>query len=347
MATFRKHRGKWQAQIRRAGHPATSRSFELKEDALRWVRHQERLIDLGELSPAIGKAETSKLTVGELLARYCSEVLPKKRSAGPVERLHIKAVLRHGIARIEIRNITLASIGDYRDQRLRKVTGSTVRRELGLIQHAFNIARKEWGIPVPDLHDLSKPRANKARERRLTEEDLIKLEEGFSQCRNPLVKPTFLFALATGMRRGEILSLRWSHIDQKVNTAFLPMTKNGYSRTVPLSPMALSALPRRTPATRDHEFVFPISSNALKLSWERIRLRSDIKDLRFHDLRHEAISRFFEMGLSMPEVSLISGHRDPRMLFRYTHLRATDVAEKLRRLSESETPEAADPPEET
>jgi integrase len=256
-------------------------------------------------------------------------------------------VLRHGIAQIETRNITLASIGDYRDQRLRKVTGSTVRRELGLIQHAFNIARREWGIPVPDLRDLSKPPANRARERRLTEDDLIKLEEGFSQCRNPFVKPTFLFALATGMRRGEILSLRWSHIDQKVNTAFLPITKNGNSRTVPLSPMALSAMPKRTNATKEHEFVFPISSNALQLSWKRIRLLAGVKDLRFHDLRHEAISRFFEMGLSMPEVSLISGHKDPRMLFRYTHLRATDVAEKLRRLSESETLGAIDQPEQT
>jgi len=347
MATFRKHRGKWQAQIRRVGHPALSKSFELKEDALRWVRHQERRIDLGELSPAVGKSETSNLTVGELLERYCSEVLPKKRSAGPVERLHIMTVLRHGIAQIETRNITLASIGDYRDQRLRKVTGSTVRRELGLIQHAFNIARREWGIPVPDLRDLSKPPANRARERRLTEDDLIKLEEGFSQCRNPFVKPTFLFALATGMRRGEILSLRWSHIDQKVNTAFLPITKNGNSRTVPLSPMALSAMPKRTNATKEHEFVFPISSNALQLSWKRIRLLAGVKDLRFHDLRHEAISRFFEMGLSMPEVSLISGHKDPRMLFRYTHLRATDVAEKLRRLSESETLGAIDQPEQT
>ena len=71
--------------------------------------------------------------------------------------------------------------------------------------------------------------------------------------------------------------------------------------------------------------VFPLSDYAARHSWDRLVKRAGIKNLRFHDLRHEAISRFFEMGLSMPEVALISGHKDPRMLFRYTHLRATDI----------------------
>ena len=80
---------------------------------------------------------------------------------------------------------------------------------------------------------------------------------------------------------------------------------------------------------RIDERVFPITANALRLAWERLRKRAGIQDLHFHDLRHEAISRFFEKGLSVPEVALISGHRDYRMLFRYTHLRAEDIVEKL------------------
>ena len=77
------------------------------------------------------------------------------------------------------------------------------------------------------------------------------------------------------------------------------------------------------------ERVYEVSPNAFRLAWDRLRKRVGIKKLHFHDLRHEAISRFFEMGLSIPEVALISGHRDPRMLFRYTHLRAEDVANKI------------------
>ena len=76
------------------------------------------------------------------------------------------------------------------------------------------------------------------------------------------------------------------------------------------------------------KFVFPISANCLRLAWERCRDKSHIKGLRFHDLRHEAVSRFFEMGLSVPEVALISGHKDVRQLFRYTHLKPENLIAK-------------------
>ncbi|MCP4316243.1 MAG: site-specific integrase [Hyphomicrobiales bacterium] len=109
--------------------------------------------------------------------------------------------------------------------------------------------------------------------------------------------------------------------------AGLPYAKNGHARTIPLSPRAvelLSALDRS-----DDGRVFPLSAYAVRHAWERLTKRAGINDLHFHDLRHEAISRFFEKGLSVAEVALISGHRDFRQLFRYTHLRAEDVAKKL------------------
>ena len=74
---------------------------------------------------------------------------------------------------------------------------------------------------------------------------------------------------------------------------------------------------------------FPVTPNGFRMAWDRLRSRSGLIDLRFHDLRHEAISRFFELGLNIPEVAVISGHKDPRMLFRYTHLRAADLVDKL------------------
>ena len=76
-----------------------------------------------------------------------------------------------------------------------------------------------------------------------------------------------------------------------------------------------------------------MTANAVRLAWERLRVRAGLPDLRLHDLRHEAVSRFFEYGLSVLEVALISGHRDPRMLSRYTHLRPENVAEKLARIA--------------
>lgn len=332
MATFRKRSGKWQVQIRKDGC-CLNKTFGLREDAQRWAREHEHLLDRGDALSRPNGPRGNKLTLGELLDRYTKEISSRKRSS-TTEGFHLRALYGHRIAKLEAGAITVANVGEYRDHRLKRVSPSTVRRELVILQHAFRVARNEWAIDVPDLRDLAKPTEASARNRRLTEDDLKSLSDAFRACRNPLVRPVFLFALATGMRRGEVLSLRWKHIDLEGNTAFLPMTKNGSPRTVPLSRSAISALPERQQATKGEDLVFPISANALRLSWERLKRRAGITDLRFHDLRHEAISRFFELGLSVPEVSLISGHKDPRMLFRYTHLRATDVARKLHRLDE-------------
>lgn len=158
------------------------------------------------------------------------------------------------------------------------------------------------------------------------EAELASLLKSAAQCRNPLMAPLFRFALETGMRRGELVNIRWDQIDTTKRTLHIPVTKNGHPRTIPLSSTALDILkdiPRNDPR------VFPLTLNAVKLAWKRLAERAGAADLHFHDLRHEAVSSFFEKGLSVPEVALISGHRDARMLFRYTHLRAEDVARKL------------------
>jgi len=128
------------------------------------------------------------------------------------------------------------------------------------------------------------------------------------------------------MRRGELLAMRWADVDLEGRTVRLSKTKNGYPRMIPLSSTALELL---RDLGRTGDAVFPATANAFRLAWERLKRRAGISGLRFHDLRHEAVSRFFEKGLSMPEVAAISGHRDPRMLMRYTHPRAEAIAEKL------------------
>jgi integrase len=125
----------------------------------------------------------------------------------------------------------------------------------------------------------------------------------------------------------KILGLSWGNINLKRSTAFLALTKNGSSREVPLSSKAVSVLQQQRPRTGTHPF--PVNANAFRLAWVRLRSRASLNGLRFHDLRHEAISRFFEMGLSVPEVALISGHKDVKMLFRYTHLKVDSLVSKL------------------
>jgi integrase len=146
-----------------------------------------------------------------------------------------------------------------------------------------------------------------------------------SSQRNIYIASIVEFAIETGMRRSEILKLRWCDVDLENGFASLYDTKNGEDRRVPLTRRCIEVL--QTVLQTD-ERVFPISATCLRLAWNRARNKAGITDLRFHDLRHEAVSRFFEMGMSVPEVALISGHKDVRQLFRYTHLNPENVFKK-------------------
>ena len=126
--------------------------------------------------------------------------------------------------------------------------------------------------------------------------------------------PVVVLAIETAMRRGEILGLCWEHIDLDKKTAFLPMTKNGSSRWVPLSDEAVAKL-REAPLNTDRPF--PVTEVAFRQAWDRLRTRANINDLTFHDLRHEAISRMFDSGMKIHEVMALSGHRTASQLFRY------------------------------
>lgn len=162
---------------------------------------------------------------------------------------------------------------------------------------------------------VKKPSPGPARERRLSNEELQALINASSQTRNTCGLPVILFAIDTGMKWGEILNLEWQLIDLNKHTALLPLTKNGRSREAPLAPKAIDILSSQSKQNRLNPF--PINVNAFRLAWDRLEVRANVIDLKFHDLRHEAISRFFEARLSLVEVATISGHKDPEMLFRF------------------------------
>ena len=189
------------------------------------------------------------------------------------------------------------------------------------------MARNEWdwGIPDNPIARIHLPHLSQPRERRLEPEEAPRLLRACSKARTPWLKPAVELALETAMRRGELLNARYEHLQNGLLS--IPITKTGVPRTIPLTPRALTVI-RALPRSISGYFL-PTSANALRLSWERAKRRAMLEDLHFHDLRHEAISRFFEMGFSIPEVALISGHKDYRMLARYTHLRAEDLAKKL------------------
>jgi integrase len=187
----------------------------------------------------------------------------------------------------------------------------------------------EWGFNLPSnpVANLRKPPQAKGRSRRLERDEEARLLEACRRSSNPFLAPLVCLAIETAMRRGELLGLSWEHVRLDEFCVHLPITKNGDSRDVPLSPRAREII-RCLPVSLTGN-VFPIHPEALKGLWRRATRNAGITDLHFHDLRHEAASRFFEKGLNVMEVATITGHKDVRMLKRYVQLRPIDLARKL------------------
>jgi len=326
MATIRKRKDKWQVQIRRKGSGALSRSFHVLKDAEAWARHMEVRADRRDL-PADPSALRG-VTLGQLVERYRDTVSPRKRTY-ELERIALNAFLRHPICRRPVSDLTGTHFAAYRDERLKRLKSSSVKRELVPIRNLFEVARTEWDLPIREnpLSKLKFGDSDQRRERRLRPGEHEALSEAANASRNKFILPIVTLAIETAMRRGELLAIRKQHINLDKRTLLIPESKNGRARTIPLSIPATELLARHLCEGR----LFPLSANAFRLAWQRLVRRAGIVDLHFHDLRHEAISRLFEKGLSVPEVALISGHRDLRMLLRYTHPMSESILRKLDR----------------
>jgi integrase len=333
MATIRKRNGRYQVQVRRQGCAPITRTFFKLDDAKAWARLTE--VEADQKGLPVDPKVLAKTTVGAILARYRDEVVVKKRCRESETTL-VDAMLRQSWCKRSLAQIDSATFADYRDTRLKTVQPCTIKRELCMLQHAFDIAAREWSLPlrVNPVKAVTKPADPNRRERRLRKGELDCLLKAAGKTRNPFVLPILRFALETAMRRGEILALRVRDVDLESCTAIIRETKNGHSRTIPLSSLAVAILETSIATTTraakaDNERIFPITPLALRLAWVRLTTRAKIDDLHFHDLRHEAISRFFEKGLTVPEVASISGHRDIRMLLRYAHADKGKLADKL------------------
>jgi len=330
MATFTKRTDasgniSWQVKIRHAGFPSHSQTFTSKALAQEWARQIEGEMDRSQ-QPINRKAE--RTTLADILTQYRDEVTPTHRGAAH-ERQRINQFLRHPISQYTMTNLSQSHIALWRNERMLTCAPGTVLREMSILSCAIERARAEWGLDLREspLARVAKPKERPPRERRIDPTEEAQLYEGCERSRNPYLRPAIEFALVTAMRQGEIVSLEWRNVDLVKRTARLPITKNGRSRTVPLSTRAvaiLESLPRTT------ELVFEgFSKSGIKHAFCRLTARLKIDDLHFHDLRHEAISRLVERGLNLMEVAAVSGHQTMQMLKRYTHLRAEDIALKL------------------
>ena len=315
MASIRRKNGRWQAQVRSRVHGSTSKTFHKKADAEYWAREQEALMQAGRWQ----KPNVCNLTIGEMMEEYAKRVTPQKRGKDTELRRLRRLLGEKALMSVQLSQARPHIFATFRDERL----GDGVRAcqyDLVLLRHAWNMARIEWGWPLGDnpLSLIRMPKNNPPRERRLKPGEYELLQSKVQESRCWYLWPIINIAIETAMRRSEILALEWDHIDWQRKCALLPITKNGRSRWVPLSLLAIKHL---NEISCSSALVFPVSDVAFRQAWDRLRKRAAVDDLTFHDLRHEAISRMFEHGLTIPEVMAISGHRTASQLFRYVQLR--------------------------
>lgn len=280
--------------------------------------------------------QKEQVTLREALIMYRERVSVFKKGHDQ-ERHRINLYCRRPLADKRIRQITSVDIAQFRDERLMEInprTGNrigpaTVRLDLSLLANVFTIGKIEWGIcddnPVANVR---KPKVPPGRARRLSAREERLILRSCTQRGAKELQAIIQLALETAMRQGELLSMRWEHVNLKGRIVHLPETKNGSKRDVPLTMDARDIIAAQ--GVKASGRVWAYSNAGLKSSWKWTINKLGIQDLHFHDLRHEAISRLVERGVfDLMEVASISGHKSLSMLKRYTHLRTTRLIKKL------------------
>ncbi|MEW6675413.1 MAG: site-specific integrase [Nitrospirota bacterium] len=222
-------------------------------------------------------------------------------------------------------------IEEYKTQRLREVIPTTINKEIGCLKHMYTKAL-EWGYlkrnPAKEVKLLKQP---PGRLRYLEREEINNLLDACA----PHLRPIIVAGLNTGMRKGEILNLKWSDVDLKNRRITLTNTKNNEIRIIPINDTFYQELINLKDNSQG-EYVF---CNAKKKPFSDIKKafvsalkRAGIKDFRFHDLRHTFGSHLVMKGVDLRTVQQLLGHKDIKMTMRYSHLSPGHLQEAVVKL---------------
>jgi len=342
MATIRK-RGEyqWEAQIRRKGHPALSKTFETRTDAEDWARDIERDMRRGLF---VDRRESETTTLLEMLKKYEEEVTPRKKSKDR-EKTRIARWKTHKLASYSLAAIKPKDIAAFRDDRRKqKLAENTIRLDIALVSSVFEHCRKDWGIEVENpCRKIKLPGGSKKRERRVSPEEEAALLEYLPKAmpRTKNIHELIALELETGMRQSELLGIQWQDVHTKEKFIRLDDTKSGDPRNVPLSPRAIKTFEGMVRPIKSSDRAFLVTQDALirgfnlacKLAIEAQEKPKPgfMENLKFHDLRHEAASRWAS-HLEAHELCKMFGWKTMQMALRYYHPTALSIAKKLANL---------------
>lgn len=314
MAVIEKRGKRYRARVRLKGRPDQSRTFLTKQQAAQWALEAE--------SKILNRAPR---TLADGLKRFKDEMTPL-RAGGAWEDRRID----HFLATLDfvgekMADVTPDMIGAWRNKRLSVVGPGTVKRELTVLSGVFEVARREWKwCSVNPVRDVRKPPEPPHRERLISDDERDRIVGRLGWTGGPPERPghevaiAFLLAIETAMRAGEVLRAIPNLRDR---TAYLGKTKNGASRTVPLSARAVE-LYRLIPDG------FTLRSGNLDALFRKARDAVGLHDIHFHDTRHTAITRLARK-LDVLDLARMTGHKDLKALQIYYNAPASEIATRL------------------
>lgn len=341
MATIKKREnGRWQAKVRRRGHPDQSKTFATKTAADAWAREVERNMDRGVFQST---SEAEQTLFKDLVALFKSDFAPihyRKRKDGREAWRYQCDRLEEFFGPYSLAAIDPKLVREFRDRRLAGTTsrpaasGSTTRKEIYLLSKILGYAAKELDILLPRGNPVSlirKPKEGKSRERRLSDSEWGAMIEQCRRSRNPWLYAAVQLSVEMANRQGELLNFRWQdlHLDRRIMLLTdAEQIKNGEPRAVPLSSKAVEIFNSITKSPTG--LVFPTSRETIYSAYRAAVKRAGIENFTWHDLRHEAMSRLGARADLTPfEIASISGHKTLKMVMKYTHINTEQLAKKL------------------
>ncbi|MDP5208124.1 site-specific integrase [Microbulbifer sp. 2205BS26-8] len=324
MATFIRRGKTWRAQVRLRGQSASA-TFDSKRQAQEWAQDIEYQIRQG----TYGKPNAG--TFGDLMKRFAESVSPS-RAGARWEAVRLKKLLKDPISQIFLSELKTQHFAEFRDRRLTTVSSGAVNREINLLSAVCRYALREWHLlDHHPIQGLERPRNPRPRDRRINEQEIDRLctaldwREMAPQTYRQEVAWAFLVALETAMRLGEILALTRDDLDIPGRYVTVQNSKNGDKRHIPLSRRAVELFQMVEDRSRGFLRVGRDMASAM---FRRARIDVEIDDLRFHDTRHEALTRLARK-LDVLDLARMVGHRDPRSLMIYYNATATEIASRL------------------
>ncbi len=333
----------YRVQVRKKGFPLQSATFTRKTDAKNWAQSVEAAIEERRYRNV---SQAKRRTVAELIDRYIEDVLPRKPKSIRAQKQQL-LWWRSQLGKFTLSDLTVDVIVDYRNKLARRqvqpgkqISPASINRYMAALSHVLTIGVREFKwLPDSPMRDITKLPEPKGRVRFLSDDERTRLLNVCAQSNSQYLLVIVVLAISTGMRKAEILNLKWEDINLERRSIILHETKNEERRAVPLVGRAhklVSTLQASKP--NNSEYLFP-SSHAdrpidIRKAWQTSLDRAEITDFKFHDLRHSTASYLAMNGASLPEIASVLGHKTYEMVKRYAHLSDLHTAGVVERMNE-------------